>query len=158
MITLRPIDRSNWRATLHLNVRPDQQQFVADYTPPALIVLAKAYIQPAGIPFMPFAIYSNEQMIGLCALSCTSTSHDNYWLYHFLIDHHHQGRGYGSAALQVVINMVATCYPRCEYLNLTVHPANTAAQRLYERHGFERAGVQDDGELLYRRFMHKKDG
>ena len=40
-ITLRDITRDNWRATLALTVHPEQQHFIADYTPIAAIALAE---------------------------------------------------------------------------------------------------------------------
>jgi hypothetical protein len=45
-IRLAPLDQHNWRASLQVQVAPEQLQFVAGYAPVALIILAKAYIRP----------------------------------------------------------------------------------------------------------------
>ncbi len=48
-ISLQEVTAANWRATLNLRVHPEQQRFIADCTPIAAIVLAKAYIRPGGL-------------------------------------------------------------------------------------------------------------
>src|SRR3954465_11948740 len=97
-ITLREITRENWRAALSLAVHPDQQRFIADHTPIAAIVLAKAYIRPDGLEWEPYAIYADAEMVGLIALAYAPASRDQYWVYHFFIDRAQQGKGYGKAA------------------------------------------------------------
>src|SRR3954469_7450277 len=78
-IALREITRENWRAALSLAVRPEQQRFIADYAPIAAIALAKAYIRPDGLVWLPYAIYAAEQMIGLIELAYEPGSRDQYW-------------------------------------------------------------------------------
>ncbi len=149
-ITLREVTRENWRATLRLTVHPDQQRFIADYTPIAAIALAKAYIRPDGLTWTPYAFYADTQMIGFVVLAYAANSSQHYWMYHFFIDHEHQGKGYGKAALDTFLHAIAHEHPTCQQINLTVHPDNHRAQRLYANAGFRPTGEQRDGELLYR--------
>ncbi|MBA2452103.1 MAG: GNAT family N-acetyltransferase, partial [Chloroflexia bacterium] len=72
------------------------------------------------------------------------------WIYHFFIDHHYQGRGYGTTALQAIIALLRHEHPYCQSVSLTVHPDNVAAQSLYTRAGFVPTGESQDGEPLYR--------
>ena len=142
-ILLREITRENWRATLSLAVRPEQQRLIADHTPIAAIVLAKAYIRPDGLVWLPYAIYTDTQIVGLIALAYAPDSRDQYWVYHFFIDQLHQGQGYGKAAFQAFIELIRVQHVSCRLLNLAVHPENSRAQQLYTSLGF-----QPDGRVL----------
>jgi len=156
-ITLRPITRENWRATLALGVRPEQQRFVAGYQPIALLLLAKAYIGPLGLRWEPYAIYhhiahdetTGEQLIGLAELTRDPASDESVWLNHFFIDQRYQGRGYGKRACAAFIQLVKTHYLQAQSLRLTVHPENSAAQALYRSLGFVATGEELDGEPVY---------
>src|SRR5260370_4666329 len=98
-LSLREVTQENWRATLGLAVFPEQQRFIADYVPIAAIALAKAYIRPGGLVWVPYAFYAATEMVGFTELTYEPRSPDNYWIFHFFIDHHYQGRGYGTQAL-----------------------------------------------------------
>jgi diamine N-acetyltransferase len=148
-ITLREVTRDNWRATLHLEARPDQQRFVADYAPVAAIALAKAYVRPGGLMWTPYAIYAGPELVGLVELAYEPDSAEFYWIYHFLIDYRHQGRGYGKAALRAFILMVKEQHPFCQQIKLTLHPENRRAHALYTGVGFGPTGEIRDGEPVY---------
>jgi len=66
---LWPATHANWRATLSLAVHPEQQRFIADYTPIAAIALAKAYIRLDGLVWLPYAIYADAEIVGLIELA-----------------------------------------------------------------------------------------
>ena len=53
LLLLYDVTRENWRETLTLSVRPDQQRFIADYAPVALVGLAKAYVGALGLTWLP---------------------------------------------------------------------------------------------------------
>lgn len=149
-ISFQPITEANWRATLTLAVRPDQHRFVADAVPIAAIVLSKAFIRPGGKIWQPYAIYADGALIGILALAFTHGSHNDYWIYHFFIDQRYQGRGYGGRSLQAFLQLVGEQHPACRALQLTVHPENHLAQRLYVHAGFAPSGVELAGEPIYR--------
>ncbi|SRR5258706_1958234 len=148
-ILLREVAAENWRATLHLTVHPDQQRFIADYVPIAAIALAKAFVRPSGLVWLPYAIYADGDIIGLIELAYEPDSPARYWVYHFFIDQAQQGKGYGKAALQAFIQLVIEQHPRCRQINLTVHPENRRAQSLYTSAGFRPTGAEQDGEPVY---------
>ncbi len=149
-LSLREVTRENWRATLSLAVFPEQQRFIADYTPIAAIALAKAYIRPAGLTWVPYAFYANTEMVGFIELAYEPESADNYWIFHFFIDHHVQGRGYGKEALRLIIQLVRDHHPHCQAIQLTTHPENEHAQRLYTSLGFQPTGATLSDEPVYR--------
>jgi diamine N-acetyltransferase len=148
-ITLSEVTRDNWRATLNLTVHPEQQRFIADHQPIAAIVLAKAYIRPDGLVWAPYAIYADDDLVGLVELAYAPDSQDNYWVYHFFIDRAQQGRGYGKAAFEAFIRLIRERHPHCRQINLTVHPENHRAQRLYAGLGFQPDGRELWGEPVY---------
>ncbi len=64
-VVLQNVTRDNWRETLQLGVHPSQQRFVADYAPIAAIALAKAFVRPTGLVWVPYAIYADALLVGL---------------------------------------------------------------------------------------------
>jgi diamine N-acetyltransferase len=160
-ISLRLVTRSNWQDTLQLAVHPEQQQFVADYAPIALLGLAKAYVRPGGLMWEPYAVYvvaaagqpaetvAEQTMVGFLELAYGPGSADEYWLFHFFIDQRFQGHGYAKAALAELIKLVAREHPTCQALQLVMHPQNTRAQRLYLDAGFRPTGGERWGEPVY---------
>ncbi len=150
VITLRELTRENWREALELGVSPDQQRFVAEYSPVALVGLAKAYVRPLGLEWLPYAIYAGYEMIGFLELALDPGTTDQYWLYHFFIDHRYQRQGYGKQALSAFIELVERTYPECRYIYLTVQADNIPAQRLYASAGFVRTREEAFGEPLFR--------
>jgi diamine N-acetyltransferase len=149
-LSLREVTQENWRATLGLVVFPEQQRFIADYVPIAAIALAKAYIRPGGLVWVPYVFYAATEMVGFTELAYEPGSPDNYWIFHFFIDHHYQGRGYGTQALRLFLQFIRGHHPQCQALQLTVHPENAHAQHLYTRAGFRPTGAVFSGEPVYR--------
>ena len=154
-IALHPIDRRNWRAALALTVRPEQQRFIADHAPIAAIVLAKAYVGARGLVWAPYLIEAEARPVGLVALAFAPGSADDYWIYHLFIDQTQQGCGYGRQAFRALIGVVVAGHPACRQLNLTVHPENAPAQRLYSGAGFVPTGETRDGEPVYRLILDR---
>ena len=152
-LTIHAVTSENWRETLELTVRPEQQRFVSDYAPIAAIALAKAYIRPGGMIWAPYALYAGDMMVGFFTLAHEPDTTDQYWLFHFFIDQRHQGRGYGKAAMQRIIELVRREQPQSRMLQLTVHSKNVAAQRLYTNVGFQPTGEERWGEPVYRLVM-----
>jgi diamine N-acetyltransferase len=149
-LSLQEVTRENWRATLDLTVFPAQQRFIADYVPIAAIALAKAYIRPGGLVWIPYAFYANGEMVGFTELAYEPESLDNYWVFHFFIDHHYQGRGYGKEAIRLLLQFIRDHHPQCQTLQLTVHPENDHARHLYTSAGFRPTGEVFSGEPVYR--------
>ena len=148
-ISLCPIEAANWRATLRLAVHPDQQYFVAEHTPIAAIILAKAYVRPGGLIWEPYIITADSALVGLLALAYHAHPQDQVWLFHFFIDSQYQGKGYGKAAMHAVVELVRHRFVTCQSLNLTVHPENHRAQKLYCGVGFRKRGDELYDEPVY---------
>src|SRR5260370_27826763 len=118
-LTIREVQRENWRAALCLAVHPDQQRFIADVVPIAAIALAKAYIRPRGLLWLPYAFYANTEVIGFTELAYEPDSLDNYWIFHFFIDVAYQGQGYGKKALLLFLDFLKQQHSHCHSIFLT---------------------------------------
>ncbi len=149
-LSLQAVTQENWRATLRLAVFPEQQRFIAEYVPIAAIALAKAYISPGGLIWIPYAFYVDKEMVGFTELAYEPESLDNYWIFHFFIDCHYQGQGYGKQAIRLLLQCMRDHHPQCQAIQLTVHPENDRAKRLYTNAGFRPTGATLSDEPVYR--------
>jgi diamine N-acetyltransferase len=88
--------------------------------------------------FINRAIYDGDTLIGFAT---HGFDHDrqSYELVSIMLGHQFQGKGYGKAALSVILDDMITEYA-CEEIYLTVVPENEAAIRVYKALGFERTG------------------
>jgi diamine N-acetyltransferase len=144
-LTVRPVTAANWREAIALEIHPEQR----DFTPSVAVSLAKAYIQPDGANYDPFAVYVGKTMVGFYSFIYYPGDLRFCSIGGFLIDRSHQGRGFGRAALQEFITRVQRTYPQCSDLFLTVHPRNAIATHLYTSLGFAKTGdVIDDEEIM----------
>lgn len=158
VITLKLVDESNWRQALTLAVLPAQQHFVADHHPVVAIALAKAYIRPGGLNWLPYAIYANQQMVGFVEIVLDRHQPDDCWVFHFFIDQQYQGQGYGRMAMEQLITNLKQLEPACTGISLVVHPENTTAQLFYRRMGFSPTGNERWGEPIYRLHFRPEHG
>lgn len=140
-VTLRKIDRSNWREAIAQNVAPGQESFVSS----PVKSLAAAFVRQYGdhFEYVPMGIYDGERMVGYVSLLCEPNSIDNYWIDDIMIDARWQGRGYGRAALGETIRFILAAYPRCATVKLACHRMNTRAASLYLSIGFRPTGEID---------------
>ncbi len=145
-IALQPVTEQNWIVALDLTVQLAQQAFV----PSVALSLAKAYIQPNGFCYDPFAIYLRQrlgkELIGFFSLIHLLDDPTFCYLGGFLIDQRFQGHGHGRTALNEILRFIRTEQPDCATIFLSVHPQNQIAEQLYQRTGFVKTGKWLDGE------------
>lgn len=84
----------------------------------------------------PYALYSNDVIIGTFYISYTPGSEHNYWIGGFQIDKKSQGKGYGKAALLKIVDYIKITHSACKSISLTVEKENNRAIYLYEKVGF----------------------
>ena len=141
-VHLEPVDRDNWRAMVRLNLRPGQEHFVS---PPSWS-LARAYVRGYGdkYEYLPMVIADADIVVGYVTLICDASSADDYWIDDIMIDAIYQGRGYGRAAMKLVLTMIPERFSRCRVIKLTCFRGNDNAAALYESLGFEKTGELDE--------------
>jgi len=94
-----------------------------------------------------FGIYHDDLMVGFAAYVLDESGDLN--LTRFMIDQAHQGKGYGKAALQEVIQQMQNNFDNKEVW-LSLHPDNNAAIRLYTAAGFviTEVGLESADEIF----------
>lgn len=132
---MRAITRDNWQEIIALDIHPDQHRFLRPHT--GLYALAKAYVYPERDHF---AIYVDDMAVGFFSVEYNRDPPASCNIYTFFIDHRYQGRGYGRAAMRVLLQEVPARYPLARSVDLTVAPDNAAAQRMYASVGFQALG------------------
>lgn len=139
-ITLRPITRETVRPVIRLAVAPEQESFVANNARS----LAQAYVEP---DWVPLAICRGEEPVGF-AMYGPDPDTGAWWLIRYMIAAEHQRKGYGRAALPLVIARMreAGAGP----ILLGCDPLNHGAIALYESFGFVPTGEIEDDEAIYR--------
>jgi len=143
-ITLRAIRRDNWRriAFLSRTLPQDQQRFVAHN---AISMLDAHYSDGA---LVDVGIYADDQPVGY-VLYGRDTDTGKWWIIRLMIAHAEQGKGYGRAAMQQVIERLRAT-PGCEAIYISFEPENDAARNLYTSLGFVDTGEIEEGELVFR--------
>jgi diamine N-acetyltransferase len=140
-VSLKPVDRDNWRAMVRLNLRPGQEGFVSA---PAWS-LAGSYVRRYGdeYEYSPMVICDRDTIVGYVTLVCDGTSFDDYWIDDIMIDAIYQHRGYGRAAMKAVLEVIPKRYRKCRVVKLTCFRGNDSAIALYGSLGFEATGEMD---------------
>ena len=94
----------------------------------------------------PVGIYHKETLIGFAmyGLFLEYPPNGRVWLDRLLIDAPFQGKGYGKAALQLLIQRLWKEYHYPE-IYLSLFAGNDAAEHLYRSFGFEYIGEKDTG-------------
>ena len=141
MITLKPVDKSNYIAIIKLSVHEIQQDFVA----PNVFSLAQSKVQPECIPM---AIYNDQTLVGF-ALYCMDEADQEFWIYRLMIGKEFQGNGYGRQALIKLVEHIQSLDPLHQSITISFEPDNIAAKTLYESCGFIPDGRIEDGEIVY---------
>lgn len=140
MVTLRELRDAESRAVLGLRVRPDQERFVASNQASLAFAAAapNAWVR---------AIYVDDRAVGLVVVEDDPA---RPLLRRFMIDASFQRRGYGAAALALVVGEIAGRRPGCRELWLRYRTGDGNPAPFYARFGFEEAGEDAQGRRLMR--------
>jgi diamine N-acetyltransferase len=145
MVSLRPIDDSNREAVEVLEVSPEQQQFVSNVADS----LREAAAEPDGRAVY-WAIYADETPVGFVMISDDVGGPDYLpqYLWKLFIDQRYQGRGYGTATLDLIAEYFRR-RPEVEVMRTSAGQGKGSPIGFYERYGFEQTGdIVFDNEVL----------
>ena len=146
-VTLREITDANRAAVEALAVAPEQVAHVTG----VVESLAEGDATPDACPWCR-AVYADETPVGFVMISdgITVVNPDYlgpYFLWRLLIDQRHQGRGYGSAAVHLVIDYLRT-RDDARVLITSVVQGPGSPIGFYLRQGFRATGEVHQGELV----------
>ena len=145
MVSLRPIDESNREAVHALAVSPEQWRFVSN----AADSILEAVREPDGRALY-WAIYADETPVGFVMISDDVAGPDYFpqYLWKLFIDERYQGRGYGTATLDLVAEYFRR-RPEVETMRTSAGQGQGSPIGFYERYGFQRTGdIVFDNEVL----------
>ena len=141
MVELRKITEDNFIDAFNLKLSPGQERFVSH----PIRSLAQAYVYRDQC--QPFGIYTEDRMVGY-VMVIYDYDIPEYDVWHMMIDKSVQGRGYGSEAMDLVLDYIRTKpFGDSDRVALTCNRDNAAAKRLYEGKGFSATGVEDEDEI-----------
>jgi diamine N-acetyltransferase len=136
-VTLKDIDRENFKQCIKLEVNEDQRDFVA----PNVFSIAQSKVEPT---YNVQAVYDGEELVGFVMYGWDEEE-GCHCLARLMVERNRQGKGYGRAATEEVIRRLRS-EPGCRQVVLSVNPANTGARALYESLGFVKTGRVAYGE------------
>lgn len=141
MIELKQITEENFLQAFHLSLAPGQEIYVSH----PIRSLAQAYVYRKQC--QPFGIYEDDTMIGY-VMVIYDYDIPEYDIWHMMIDCSKQGKGYGSAALDRVLEYIRTKpFGSSDRVTLTCHKDNLCALTLYKSKGFAETGAEDGDEI-----------
>lgn len=141
MINLRKITEENFIDAFNLKLAQGQEGFVSH----PIRSLAQAYVYREQC--QPFGIYEGDTMVGY-VMVIYDYDIPEYDIWHMMIDESNQGRGYGSAALERVLDYIKTKpFGLSNRVALTCNQDNSQALNLYKSKGFTETGAVDGDEI-----------
>lgn len=140
-VRLEPISASNREAVLALELGQDQLDFLDDNA--SSLKEAKNDRDAR-----PRAVIAGDQVVGFLMYD-PHMDDDEALIYRFMIDRRCQGRGYGRAALDVLLDEIRAL-GHVRDVRVSYMPENEGARRLYRSAGFVDEGTDEDGEMIAR--------
>ena len=144
-VRLKDIDEDNWMDIVMLTTSEDAvprilEEYVASN---ALSICQALYEETWNVK----AVYCGRKPVGF-AMYGYCEERQQYEICRLMIDRNHQGKGFGSIALKLVMEEMAEI-DECEKVYLLVHKDNSRAHHIYEKNGFVPTGEMIGDEELF---------
>lgn len=138
MIRLLDVTEENWLEVARLSVNEEQKNFVA----PAIGILARGYVyRNCNSRVIVFA--DDDNIVGAALVRDLGEEPACYDLQEFMIDRRFQNRGYGTKALNLILELLAA-ERKYECVEVCVNKEDAPALHVYEKAGFVDTGYIDD--------------
>lgn len=139
---LRDVTSDNWREVVRIEPKQAQRRFVGS-------VAYYLNLCHYGEDWQPLALYQDDEPVGF-AMWGFDAEEESFWIGGLIIDAQHQGKGYGRAAMEALLDHLAS-QPDYREAALSCDPENTIARRLYVSLGFVETYENVDDEVVARR-------
>jgi diamine N-acetyltransferase len=140
-VTLREITRDTVWPIMNLEVAENQRHLVA----PNAMSIAEAHFEPRA---WFRAIYADDEPVGFIMLFDDPDT-PRYYLWRMMIAEGQQRRGYGTGALELLVDYVRT-RPNATELTVGSIPGDGSPQPFYEGFGFVDTGEVKGSEVILR--------
>jgi diamine N-acetyltransferase len=141
VVELGAVTSETVRAICRLDVAVAQRHFVA----PNAVSFAEALFEPKA---WYRAVHADGVPVGFLMLY-DDPGEPLYFLWRFMIDARHQGKGYGARAIELLVEHVRS-RPGATELKTSWVPGPGSPEAFYLRLGFEPTGEIDEGEVVAR--------
>ena len=147
-IELRVLTNDNFIGVMNLEVDENQKKFVAPNSVSMAVAHFSNYATMRGI-------FYGDEPVGFIMLADPVSGEDEfngmYFLWRFMIDKNHQGKGYGKKALNLILDYVRN-RPNAEYLYSSYEPGENGPEMFYiEKMGFEKTDKMLGDEVMIRK-------
>ena len=141
MTQLKKITEDNFIDAFNLKLAKGQEEYVSH----PIRSLAQAYVYREQC--QPFGVYDGDTMVGY-VMVIYDYDIPEYDIWHMMIDETKQNQGYGTAALDKVLDYIKTKpFGSSDRVALTCNRDNTHAINLYKSKGFKETGTVYDDEI-----------
>lgn len=137
-VSLREVTAETVRSIVALKVAPDQERFVASNG----LSISQAYFDRDVAWFR--GVYADDEPVGFVMVELQSGEEPFLW--RFMVDARHQGKGVGRRAMELVIEHVRAL-PGCTEFFTSHGEGDGCPGPFYEKLGFEHTGKKEDDEL-----------
>ena len=138
-VLLEEITVDTLQAVLDLTVKEDQQDLVASNA----VSIAEAHFEQNAL-FR--AVFAHGMPIGFVKFSLDPGKNE-YMITRLMIDAKQQGKGYGRAAMEQIIEFVQML-PSAEKLLVQLPSESHPAKGFFKLLNFKDVGTRDDGEII----------
>jgi diamine N-acetyltransferase len=139
-VVLREVTSENLHEVLELAVAPEQ----VSYVQPNVKSIAEAYFESKA---WFRAVAADDELVGFVMVYRDQAARD-FYIWRFMIDARFQNRGYGAAALRLLLDEARA--DGAEEVTLSVRPGEHSALLFWERFGFEDTGEVRHGQIVMR--------
>lgn len=140
MVYLEKVSEKTFRTVIKTKVSPEQENYVASN----MFSLAQAWLYYENA--RPYAIMDDGKVVGFTMLDWDEEER-TVGIWRFMIGIEEQNKGYGRAAMKVLLNMIIDA-DKFDVVVLDYAEGNTVARELYYSFGFRETGEVDDDEVI----------
>jgi diamine N-acetyltransferase len=141
-ITLREVNKENWRAVSKLTVLDRQKENLASNV---MSLCESHYAEDSWVR----AVYADETPIGFLMMSIWEPE-EWYAVWRFMIDHQYQGLGFGKLAIKMSIDHIKENYPQAKMIRLMVRnkALHDSPYNFYSNLGWKDiSDINEEGEI-----------
>jgi diamine N-acetyltransferase len=140
-VSLRTITKDNFAAVIDLALLEHQEDHLASNA----YSIAEASFYP---DYSTRAVYQDEELVGFLMYASLAGQGDpgEYAIYRLMIDHRHQGKGYGRRAIELALAEIRA-YGGVTRIWICYWPGNPTARQFYASVGFVETELDETGEM-----------
>lgn len=144
-VRLKDIDEDNWMDIVLLTTTDDPNpKVLEEYVASNALSICQAIYEGT---WVYKGVYCGRKAVGFVMYGY-SKERQGFELLRLMIDHNHQGKGFGSMALWLCLEDMFSA-PSCDSVFLQVHRDNQKARDIYLKNGFRATGEMNGDEELF---------